>query len=83
MARDCPLHLDGDCLVRRVVDDGQRIDSPAFGSAIEHEVHQLGLVGGFLPQQRLAVAEGDLLALAPPHMQPRFLLEPLHTLVVQ
>lgn len=47
VAGDGPLHLDRHRLVCGIVDDGQGLEHPALGGAVEHEVHRPDLVGRF------------------------------------
>ena len=82
MSGDGALHLNGDCLVCRVVHDHQALDRPAFGGAVEHDVHRPHLVGLDGPQQRRTLAYRHLFALATPHLQVLLAIQPLHALVV-
>ena len=78
----CPLHFDGHSLVGGVVDDRQAPYRPAFRGTVEHEVHRPHLIGSERPQEGLALAYRHLLTLSASHLQARFLIQPLHSLVV-
>ncbi|GIW56852.1 MAG: hypothetical protein KatS3mg082_3256 [Nitrospiraceae bacterium] len=75
-------HRDRDRFVGGIIDDRQAPDGAPIGGAVEHEVHRPHLVGRIRPHPRLGLARQHLLALAPPHLQLRFLIQPLHALVV-
>jgi hypothetical protein len=51
-----------------------------LGGAVEDEVHGPDLVGRHRPQQWLTLTRRHLLALAQPHLQFRFLVQPLDAL---
>ncbi len=82
VSRDRALHVDGDRFVGCVVHDHQTLDHPAFGSAVEHEVHRPHLVGLRWPQQRLTLAHRYFFAPAAPDLQLLLAIQPLHALVV-
>src|SRR3546814_12950808 len=57
------------------------LDDTPLGGAVEHEVHRPDLVGCLGSNQRLPFGDGHFLALAPSHLQLRFLIQPFHALV--
>ncbi|OLH93602.1 hypothetical protein DXO216_00660, partial [Xanthomonas oryzae pv. oryzae] len=66
----------------RVVHDHQTLDHPAFGGAVEHDVHRPHLVGLGGPQQRLTLAYRHLFTRAAADLQLLLAIQPLHPLIV-
>ncbi|AAW73870.1 unknown protein [Xanthomonas oryzae pv. oryzae KACC 10331] len=82
VSRDRTLHVDGDRFVGCVVHDHQAFDCPAFGGAVEHDVHGSHRVGLGGPQQRCTLAYRHLFTRAAPDLQLLLAIQPLHPLIV-
>ncbi len=70
MSANGPFRHDRYRLVGGVINDGEALEGPAIGGAVEGEIHGPDLVGCLRSHRRLAIGDGLLLAPTAPHLKP-------------
>lgn len=79
---DGPLRYNGNRLMRGIVHDRQTCDGAAFRAAVKHEIHRPDFIRGRRSHEGLPLAHRHLLAVAAPHLQLGFGVEPFNPLVL-